>query len=65
MYVNNPTILIAIPVIVGRVAFVMPDARALALPVPKNETTSKTSIMPVTVPRRPRTGHKAIKVWII
>ena len=50
------------PVIVGRVAFVIPEANARALPVPKNETTSNTSIIPVTVPRRPNTGHKAINV---
>ena len=62
MNVNKPTILIAIPVIVGNVAFVIPEASALALPVPKKETTSKTSIMPVTVPKRPRTGHKAMRV---
>ena len=62
MKVRSPTILIAIPVIVGSVAFVIPDARALAFPVPKNETTSKTSIIPVTVPRRPKIGHSAIKV---
>jgi hypothetical protein len=60
--VRRPTILIAIPVIVGKVALVIPEAKALALPVPKKETTSKTSIIPVTVPSRPRTGHKAIKV---
>jgi hypothetical protein len=60
--VNNPTILIAIPVIVGSVAFVMPEANALALPVPKKDTTSKTSIIPVTVPNKPRTGHKVIKI---
>ena len=56
MKVNKPTILIAIPVIVGKVALVMPEANARALPVPKNDTTSKTSIIPVTVPRRPNTG---------
>ena len=39
--VKRPTILIAIPVIVGKVAFVIPEANALAFPVPKNETTSK------------------------
>ena len=58
----KPTILIAIPVIVGRVAFVIPEANALAFPVPKNETTSNTSIIPVTVPKRPKTGHNAIRV---
>ena len=57
--------LIAIPVIVGKVALVMPEANARALPVPKNDTTSKTSIIPVTVPRRPNTGQRAINVWIM
>ena len=60
--VRRPTMLIAIPVIVGKVALVIPEANALALPVPKNDTTSNTSIIPVTVPGRPRTGHKAIRV---
>ena len=54
--------LIAIPVIVGKVALGMPEANARALPVPKNDTTSKTSINPETVPRRPNTGQRAINV---
>ena len=62
---RSPIILIAMPVMVGNVALVIPEAKALALPVPKKETTSNTSIIPVTVPSNPKTGHKAIKVWMI
>ena len=60
--INKPTIDINNPVIVGRVALAIPDAIALALPVPVIAMMSKTSIIPVTVPNKPRTGHKVIKI---
>ena len=57
---NSPTIDIKSPVIVGSVALAIPEAIALALPVPVIAIMSKTSIIPVTVPRSPSSGHNAI-----
>ena len=54
---NNPTIDTNKPVMVGSVALAMPDAIALALPVPVIAMIANTSIIPVTVPRSPRSGH--------
>ena len=58
---NSPTIETNKPVIVGNVALAMPEAIALAFPVPVIAMISKTSIIPVTVPSKPRRGHSAIK----
>ncbi len=48
-----------IPAIVDTVACDTPEAIALGLPDPATAMTSKTSIIPVTVPRSPNMGHKA------
>ena len=56
--INNPTMEINNPVIVGKVALAIPEAISLALPVPVMAIISKTSIIPVTVPRRPSKGPK-------
>ena len=49
------------PVIVGNVALAIPEAIALAFPVPVIAMISNTSIIPVTVPSKPNNGHSAIK----
>ena len=49
-----------IPAMVGMVARETPSAIALAFPEPAMAKTSKTSIIPVTVPRSPNKGHRAI-----
>ena len=61
---NNPDIEITRPVIVGRVAFETPEAIALGFPVPVKAMTSKTSIIPVTVPSSPSNGQRATKPLI-
>ena len=53
------------PVIVGNVALAIPEAIALAFPVPVIAMISNTSIIPVTVPSKPNNGHSAIKPWIV
>ena len=58
---NKPTIEIKSPVIVGSVALAIPEAIALAFPVPVIAMISKTSIIPVTVPSKPNNGHNAIR----
>ena len=57
---NAPTI----PAMVGIVAFDTPAAIERAFPEPDIAITSKTSIIPVTVPINPNNGHKATKAWI-
>ena len=52
------------PAIVGTVALDTPDAMERGLPDPEMAITSKTSIMPVTVPSRPSRGHRATQVLI-
>ena len=53
------------PAMVGMVAMYTPEAMARALPEPTMAMTSKTSIIPVTVPRSPNSGHTATSVLII
>ena len=45
------------PAIVGTVAIEIPEAMALALPVPVTAITSNTLIIPVTVPSKPIKGQ--------
>ena len=49
------------PAMVGMVAFDTPDAMARALLLPVMAMTSKTSIIPVTVPSSPSRGHRATR----
>ena len=51
------------PAMVGIVARETPDAIARGFPEPAMAMTSKTSIIPVTVPKSPNNGHRAIKVF--
>src|SRR5690606_5383939 len=48
-----------IPAMVGMVALETPEAIERAFPVPEMAITSNTSIMPVTVPIKPSSGHNA------
>ena len=62
-----------IPAIVGTVALDTPEAIERGLPDPEMAITSKTSIMPVTVPSKPKQGaqghtgldqrHVAFRIW--
>ena len=61
---NKPVIDITNPVIVGSVALDIPPAISLGFPVPVKAITSKTSIIPVTVPSRPSSGQSATKPLI-
>ena len=54
-----------IPAIVGTVAWETPAAIARTLPDPDTAMTSKTLIMPVTVPSSPSSGQSATRVWIM
>ena len=51
------------PAMVGMVALETPLAMARAFPDPRIDMTSKTWIMPVTVPMRPSRGHSATSVF--
>ena len=62
---NNPESAATIPAIVGIVAFETPPAIALTSPPPVKAITSKTVIIPVTVPSNPNSGATAIRVLII
>ena len=54
-----------IPAIVGIVALKTPPAIRRALDEPERAITSKTYIMPVTVPSKPSNGSNATNVLII
>ena len=53
----KPTRETIIPAMVGMVAIEIPDAIALALPVPVTAIISNTLIIPVTVPSKPISGQ--------
>src|SRR6056297_285657 len=61
---NTPDSAPTMPAMVGTVAIATPDAIERALPAPETAMTSKTAIMPVTVPSRPSKGHSATIVLI-
>lgn len=54
-----------IPAIVGIVAIEMPEAMERVFPLPTAAMTSKTFIMPVTVPRSPSKGQRATKAFMV
>ena len=53
------------PAMVGIVAALTPSAIARGLPDPMLAITSKTCIIPVTVPSNPNIGSKAMNVVIM
>ena len=55
---------LSVPAIVGTVALDTPEAVERGFPDPDIAITSKTSIMPVTVPINPISGHNATHVFI-
>ena len=64
MLKSMPDSAATMPAIVGSVAFETPPAMPRALPLPATAITSKTSIMPVTVPSSPNMGHSLTSVLI-
>ena len=61
---GTPDSAATMPAMVGTVAMDTPEAIERGLPEPDMAITSKTPIIPVTVPSKPSNGHRATQVLI-